>query len=124
MGQIIARITCHEGIIKQDINPDYETYGSIGERDYVADQNLEYESNYDSMYDDMGDKGEQVTSAQQGTKGYATRNMDHDGGQTKKRHEVHLYVKSKVFFFSIYISFYSSNHPRKLVLINRKKGRR
>ena len=56
MGQIIAR---REGTLKQDINPDYETYGSIGERDYVADQNLEYESNYDSMYDDMGNQSEQ-----------------------------------------------------------------
>ena len=70
MGQIIARVTCREAIIKQDINLDYETYGSSGERDYVTDHNLEYESNYDSMYDDMGD-------------------MDDDVGQTKKRHKVH-----------------------------------
>ena len=59
MGQIIACVTCRDGIIKQDINPDYETYGSSGERDYVADHNPEYEPNYDSMYDDMGRKSEQ-----------------------------------------------------------------
>ena len=103
MGQIIARVTCREAIIKQDINLDYETYGSSGERDYVTDHNLEYESNYDSMYDDMGDKSEQVPSWRQGTKKHPTRNMDNDGGQTKKMHEVHLYINSKVFFFSIYI---------------------
>ena len=55
-------------------------------------------SRYDDMFDDMGNKVEQVSSAQQGTKSYSTRNMDHDGGQTKQWHKVHC-----VFLFHFHL---------------------
>ena len=41
--------------MKEDINLDYETYGRNGDKDYVSDNNTEY----DSMYDDVEDECDQ-----------------------------------------------------------------
>ena len=50
MGQLYARLS--GGIMKKDINVDYDTYGFEGERDYAIDNNCEYRpSDYDEMYE-------------------------------------------------------------------------
>ena len=50
MGQLYTRLS--GGIMKKDINVDYDTYGFEGERDYAIDNNCEYQpSYYDEMYE-------------------------------------------------------------------------
>ena len=50
MGQLYARLS--GGIMKKDMNVDYDTYGFEGDRDYAIDNNGEYQpSDYDEMYE-------------------------------------------------------------------------
>ena len=41
MGQLIGRVK--ERVEKEDINPNYQTYGREGDADYAVDRNGEYQ---------------------------------------------------------------------------------
>ena len=46
MGQLIARLT--DRLEKEEVNPNYQTYGREGEADYAVDYNGDYQpSDYD-----------------------------------------------------------------------------
>ena len=48
---------------KTDINLDYQTYGREGDIDYAVDCNGEYQpSDYDEMYDTIGDNNRSEVS--------------------------------------------------------------
>ena len=51
MGQVASSFyrLCRKEIVKEDINTDYDTYGQEGDVDYVTNQNLYYERDYDDM---------------------------------------------------------------------------
>ena len=53
MGQLIARHT--DRLEKQEVNPNYQTYGREGDTDYAVDYNGEYQpSDYDCMEEPHG----------------------------------------------------------------------
>jgi len=39
----------YKGVVKNDINADYDTYGQEGDVDYITNENVYYEGDYDSM---------------------------------------------------------------------------
>ena len=39
----------YKGVVKNDINADYDTYGQEGDVDYITNENAYYEGDYDSM---------------------------------------------------------------------------
>ena len=39
----------YKGVVKTDINADYDTYGQEGDMDYITNENVYYEGDYDSM---------------------------------------------------------------------------
>ena len=39
----------YKGVVKTDINADYDTYGQEGDVDYITNENIYYEGDYDSM---------------------------------------------------------------------------
>ena len=39
----------YKGVVKNDINADYDTYGQEGDVDYITNENFYYEGDYDSM---------------------------------------------------------------------------
>ena len=49
MGQFITLF--RGGIIKEDINNDYDTYGDIDDNDYATDRNIYYECDYENNTD-------------------------------------------------------------------------
>ena len=56
----------NKNIIKEDLNPEYQTYGKEGDVDYALDLNNDYQpSDYDEMYETSGYNGKPSIKARQ-----------------------------------------------------------